>query len=90
MPNVINFHPKRNDEDWQKEVKTLLSKFNGKFTFQKADGSIREMDCTLQESVVPETKGNSRANTNSMVVFDTVSEGWRTVIYDKIIDFKVI
>ena len=90
MPNVTKFHSERNNEDWQNEVKNLLGKFNGKFIFQKADGSIREMTCTLQESVVPETKGNKRKTTNSMVVYDTVAEGWRTVVYDKIIDFKVL
>ena len=53
MPNVINFHPKRNDAEWRTGVRSNLQKFNGKFLFQKADGSLREMTCTLQESIVP-------------------------------------
>ena len=90
MPNITNFHPRRNDVEWRAGVRSNLQKFNGKFLFQKADGSLREMTCTLQESIVPEVKAPRVPSNTSMVVYDIEKEGWRTIIYEKIVDFKVL
>ena len=90
MPNVTNFHPRRNEASWQEEVKSYLKNFECEFSFQKVDGSIRNITCTLQESVIPETKGKRPGDTSGIfTVFDTEANGWRSIKIDKIIDFKV-
>lgn len=90
MPNVTKFHPRRNETPWRQEVKTYLTNFECVFSFQKTDGSVRKMTCTLQENVVPETKGSRKTeDIEQITVFDTDVKGWRTIKYDKIIDFKV-
>lgn len=54
-------------------------------TFNKLDGTERVMNCTLQESVVPETKGGkTKASDKNLVVFDVDKAGWRTVVVDRI------
>jgi hypothetical protein len=54
-------------------------------TFDKLDGTERVMNCTLQESVVPETKGGtSKASESHLVVFDVDKTAWRTIIVDRI------
>lgn len=90
MPNVTEFHPKRHDAEWQTEVRRLLSIGDCEFNFQKVDGSVRKMVCTLQESVVPETKGGKPKAGDAFTVYDTESSGWRTIKYEKIISFKAI
>lgn len=90
MPNVAEFHPRRNEESWQSEVKSYLTAGPCEFTFQKVDGSIRNLTCTLAESVVPPVKGTKTSPRGCFTVFDTVNNGWRTIKHDKIIDFKVL
>ena len=54
-------------------------------TFDKLDGTERVMNATLQESVVPETKGTeSKKSDTHLVVFDVDKQGWRTIIVDRI------
>ena len=95
MPNVTEFLETRNDEEWQKNVKELLHKFNGVFVFQKADGSIRELVGTLRSEVLPPfnedtTRPKRPLRNDQITVFDVESDGWRAVKYDKIISFKVL
>ena len=52
MPNVIEFEPRRNDDDYRREIEELLRYNHGQFTFQKVDGSIREMKCTLKADLL--------------------------------------
>jgi len=90
MPNVTNYHPKRNDTDWQDEAKKLLSKFNCKVVFHKANGEIREMVCTLKSNVIPQVENKEPVTHKNLVVFDTEKNGWRSIVFDRIISFKVI
>ena len=62
MPNVIEFHPERNDDDWRNRVQELLKGGYGQFRFQKVDGSIRELMCTclLYTSPSPRDRQKSR------------------------------
>lgn len=54
-------------------------------TFDKLDGTERVMNATLQESVVPETKGGtSKSSDTHLVAFDVDKQGWRTIIVDRI------
>ena len=43
MPNITEFHPDRNNDEWRKSVEDLLKPGNGKYHFQKVDGSLRDM-----------------------------------------------
>lgn len=61
-------------------------------TFQKKDGTIREMKCTLSESKLPklEQGKESRApNSNSMPVFDLEKNEWRAFRFDSVQSIKV-
>jgi len=86
----MNFHPERNNEAWQGKVVDYLTRYECHVQFEKTDGTVRDMQCTLQESIVPETKGTSKSKpAGVLTVFDTEKQGWRTVKFDKVIDFKV-
>ena len=89
MPNVIEFEPRRNDDDYRKEIEEILRYNHGQFTFQKVDGSIREMKCTLKADLLPEdfTGENSKSTPGLLVVWDTEKEGWRSIRYDSVIRF---
>ena len=90
MPNVINFEPRRNDDDYRRETENILRTNYGRFTFQKVDGSIREMNCTLKPDVLPEEYNSaetSNAKPGLLVVWDIDKEGFRSVKYDKVITF---
>jgi len=57
----------------------LLLERDVKIKFEKKDGTIRDMVCTLKESVVPETKGTGKEKSaNIMSVFDVENNGWRS------------
>ena len=55
------------------------------FTFQKVDGSIRVMRCTLIPAVLPETNKELRANARprSMPHYLMLRKAWRSLRYDK-------
>lgn len=53
-------------------------------TFDKLDGTERVMNATLQEDVIPEVTGKSRATEKNLVVFDVDKQGWRTIVVDRI------
>ena len=62
MPNVIEFHEQRNDDDWRNRVQDLLKGGYGQFRFQKVDGSIRELMCTLRPDLFPESDWDADSN----------------------------
>lgn len=89
MPNVTEFLSERNDSTWQNNVRDLLKKHECKFLFQKSNGELREMVCTLQPAVIPQVD-NPRKNDKNLTVFDVEVSGWRTIPFDRIISFKVL
>ena len=54
--------------------------------FVKADGTVRKMNATLQESVVPHVEANTERKTNPdiQVVWDTTANGWRSFRWDRL------
>lgn len=55
--------------------------------FKKADGTIREMECTLADYLLPETKGTGRKPSKDvLVVFDLEKEEWRSFRTDSVIE----
>lgn len=55
-------------------------------TFNKKDGTEREMKCTLKsdEVVAYEKKTDRKANPDTCFVFDLVRKEWRSFRYDSI------
>ena len=95
MPNVEEkeFHPERNNDEWRQSVEGLLQQGNGKFTFQKVDGSVRDMYCTLQPTVLPETVNTelkNNAKPGILTIWDIEKEGWRSMRYENVIRFKFL
>tara|TARA_Y100000033_G_C2676457_1_gene76906 strand:+ start:182 stop:520 length:339 start_codon:yes stop_codon:yes gene_type:complete len=95
MPNIEekDFHPKRNDDEWRRQVETLLATGNAKFHFQKVNGELRDMYCTLNPNVLPETTNSelsSQSKPGILVVWDIEKEGWRSIKYESVIGFKFL
>lgn len=60
------------------KLRSQLSKRIVKFYFQKVDGSIREAYGTLEEGLIPATKGDDRKRNDSVqVYFDTEKQEYR-------------
>lgn len=57
-------------------------------TFEKVDGSTRELHCTLIESKIAEEmkpKNSGRAQSDEVIaVFDVENRGWRSFRYDSV------
>tara|TARA_B100000287_G_C20301167_1_gene649899 strand:- start:279 stop:620 length:342 start_codon:yes stop_codon:yes gene_type:complete len=92
MPNVIEFESRRNDDDWRQDVENALSLGYGIFRFQKVDGSIRELMCSLKPELFPEPKGDSKNQSKPglLTVWGHEEQGFRTIKYDKVINFKFL
>ena len=75
----------------QQFVGNLLTELNTRvvsITFTKADGSVRNMNCTLQSGMVPvveqrETK-DSTTLPETLVVWDTDKSAWRSFRLDRL------
>ena len=74
------------NEDDQAFVKSALVDGVIEIEFLKADGSVRKMNATLNESVVPHVEENAerKANPDIQVVWDTTANGWRSFRWDRL------
>lgn len=77
----------------KEELKAALKSEIVMVTFIKADDTIREMNCTLQESFLPsrseEKRIRSMESDDAIAVWDTDKNAWRSFRLDSIlrIDF---
>jgi hypothetical protein len=64
----------------------ILQQQEVSLTFEKKDGTMRNMRCTLQAGVVPpyEGKGTKAVNENVIPVFDLDAQGWRSFRVDSV------
>jgi len=57
-------------------------------SFKKADGTMRDMKCTLMEKRIPDEKKpkseNSKKNEAVLPVFDVEKDAWRSFRWDSI------
>ena len=76
--------------DNQYVIKQALLDDTIELEFTKADGSIRKMNATLQENVVPHVESNAerKANPDIQVVWDTDVNGWRSFRWDRLQGIK--
>lgn len=60
-------------------------------TFEKVDGTMRNMAATLREEFLPEQTDieeliqKKAPNTNALSVWDTEAKGWRSFRWDKLV-----
>jgi uncharacterized protein YccT (UPF0319 family) len=79
-------------QDW---LKSHLKMGAVELTFQKKDGTMRVMNCTLEESKLPvyekKTERTKTASTETLSVLDLDKNEWRSFRYDSIqqIAFKL-
>lgn len=74
----------------RESLKTLLEGAVVNVVFQKKDMSMRSMDCTLQPHLLPaqvdleEAISKKEPNLETLVVWDTIAEGWRSFRLDSV------
>lgn len=60
--------------------------------FTKSDGSLRTMQATLKENVLPKMKStqtkNKKINDDVCVVWDIDQASWRSFRYDRLVSIK--
>lgn len=76
-------------------LKNDLTSFIAKVVFTKSDGTIREMNCTLKPSLLPELKLTEahvprKQNNEVLSVWDLDNNGWRSFRLDSIINIEYI
>jgi len=61
-------------------------------TFEKVNGEVRKMRCTLQDSVLPKQEGKSKKEQSDEVVsvWDLDKDSWRSFRIDKILSFSKV
>lgn len=72
----------------REEVSSGLKSAIGTVVFEKVDGTLRTMRCTLQEDYLPTTENKSEkkkaANDEVLCVWDLDNGGWRSFRLDSI------
>jgi hypothetical protein len=62
-----------------------------KVVFEKKNGDLREMICTLKEDMLPTSLGGSaekkKSNLEVMAVWDTLKADWRSFRLDSVKEF---
>jgi hypothetical protein len=74
--------------DW---IKNLLATNTVDLTFLKKDGTVRNMKCTLKESVLPQfkkTEGKRKEKEEVLTVFDLQIKEWRACRFENIKEIK--
>lgn len=75
--------------DWE-QIKEQMRSGVVLVTFKKVDGSLRTMECTLAEYLLPPTAGAGKAhNEDVVIVFDIEKESWRSFRKDSVISVEV-
>ena len=80
----------------QDSVKAALINGVIEVAFTKADGTLRKMNATLSESVVPKankedplsTKAVRKVNPEVCVIWDVDAKGWRSFRWDRLQETK--
>lgn len=74
-----------------KELQELLKKEIVKVVFTKADGTEREMFCTLLEAILPVREEGvvSKPRKGVVTVWDVDNNGWRSFKPESVISYEV-
>jgi len=80
----------------KEEVKSLLRENKCSVTFEKVNGEIRKMLCTLNSSLIPKEEvevGEKRTkveNVDVLPVYDLESNGWRSFRWNSLKEFELV
>ncbi len=90
--NKTEINIARMDPDWRDQVRNLLSASEATVVFEKLNGEMRTMRCTLIPEFLPETfdqvgEGKEK-NKDAVAVFDLDKQAWRSFRFDKLIDLS--
>lgn len=70
----------------KQDIVAVLVQGACKVTFEKADGSHREMLCTLSSELIPVTiAGTTKPNLEVVTAWDLEKEDWRAFRIDRLI-----
>lgn len=71
----------------REQIIDTLKAYVCKIKFEKADGSIRDMICTLKnEYILVESAGTRVPNPEIITVWDIQKEAWRSFRLDRLIE----
>lgn len=77
-------------------LKDLLESAHVLITFEKQDGSLRDINCTLHSSKLPplkeetETKKKRKVNHEVIPVWDLDKQSWRSFRIDSIVNSPIV
>jgi hypothetical protein len=78
-------------------LKEALAKYVAEITFNKVDGSVRKMNCTLMTDYLPQVISEEQAahvprvqTDEVLAVWDLDKQGWRSFRLDSIINVNYI
>jgi len=79
----------------REELKEKLSQGVYHIQFEKVDGSLRDMKCTLNKNHIPErsatgTTREHRINETVLPVWDVEAEGWRSFRIESLKEMREI
>jgi hypothetical protein len=82
----------------REEIMTVLKENVAQVTFTKVNGDVRIMDCTLNESHLPQVKEDDQVgekkvreiNEEVVSVWDTKAQGWRSFRVESVSDVEII
>ncbi|HIG89999.1 MAG TPA: DUF2693 domain-containing protein [Flavobacteriaceae bacterium] len=72
------------------ELILALKKDNVKVIFEKVNGNVRKMLCTLREDAIPKTTVKKKENKDVLVVWDLGKKAWRSFRMDSITKIEPI
>jgi hypothetical protein len=71
------------------QVKQILSKGLSRITFYKLDGTLREMTCTRDTTIIPadqvRTESNRSESSTAVPVYDVENDGWRSFVLENLV-----
>lgn len=74
-----------------KEFEHHIETAVGVVTFLKANGKLREMQCTRASYLLPEVRQESNhTNNETVIVFDLEAEDWRSFRKDRVVTYEVV
>ena len=74
----------------QEQLEKILSKGLSKITFFKVDGSLRELTCTRDMSIIPEdmhpsSTTNRVKSSTTVTVYDTEADLWKSFLVENLV-----
>jgi len=82
----------------REEIITVLKENVAQVTFTKINGDVRIMDCTLNESHLPQVKEDDQVsekkvreiNEEVVSVWDTKAQGWRSFRVENVTTVEIV